>query len=326
MDRLNRHTEDSLSKLLRVLNVHSSVYCLSDFRSPWGFHVEDSAVAKFHLMLEGRGVLVLDSGERVDLESGELMVLPFGTGHTVRDRFRVSEEPTLEWILTEHPPRLGRLRYGGRGRRTRLLCGGFAFSDALPARLLTALPAMLKLDAASVGASGVGGLVQVLRDEANDTQPGATAVFAKVADVFLTQALRTYLLAAERAGKLQVGPLQHPAIGQAIEIMRNRLEEPWTVARLAREVGMSRTLFVERFQTLVGQPPMRFLTRLRLSQAAGYLITSDKTVYAIARRAGYETEASFSKAFKREFGLSPGAYRRHSVERPVVVERELAVG
>ena len=125
---------------------------------------------------------------------------------------------------------------------------------------------------------------------------------------------------------VQVGPLQHPAIGRAIELMRNRLDEPWTVARLAGEVGMSRTLFVARFHALVGQAPMRFLTRLRLSQAAGHLTTGDDTVYAIARRAGYETEAAFSKAFKREFGLPPGTYRRRSVERPVVAERELGAG
>jgi AraC-like DNA-binding protein len=326
MDRLNRQAEDSLSKLLRVVNVHSSVYCMSDFQSPWGFHVDGSAVAKFHLTLDGRGVLALDTGERVNLEPGELVMLPFGTGHTVRDRFRVSEEPSLDWILTEHPPNLGRLRYGGRGRRTRLLCGGFALSDALPARLLSMLPSILKLDAASVGVNGVAGLLEVVRGEADDAQPGATAVFAKVADVFLTQALRTYLLNAERAGMVQVGPLQHPAIGRAIELMRNHLDEPWTIARLAREVGLSRTLFTARFHALVGQAPMRFLTRLRLSQAAGHLTTSNETVYAIARRAGYETEASFSKAFKREFGMAPGSYRRRSVERPVVVERELVGG
>ena len=252
-------------------------------------------------------------------------MLPFGTGHTVRDRFRASEEPSLDRILAEHPPRMGRLGYGGRGRRTRLVCGGFGLSDALPARLLAVLPTTLRLDAASVGASGVAGLLDVITREADDAQPGATAVFAKVADVFLTQALRTYFLNAERAGTVQVGPLQHPAIGHAIELMRNHLDQPWTVARLAREVGMSRTLFVARFRALVGQAPMRFLTRLRLSQAAGHLTTSDQTVYAIARRAGYESEASFSKAFKREFGVAPGSYRRRSVESPVVVERELVM-
>ena len=88
---------------------------------------------------------------------------------------------------------------------------------------------------------------------------------------------------------------------------------------------MSRTLFVARFHRLVGQTPIRFLTRLRLSQAAGRLITTDETVYAIAHRAGYETEASFSKAFKRDFGVSPGTYRRQSIERPVIIEREAGV-
>src|SRR5262249_58171925 len=107
MERLNRQQEDSLSKLLRVVNVHSTVYCLSDFRAPWGFHVDDSAVAKFHLTVDGRGAVVLDTGEYVDLEPGELIVLPLGTGHTVRDRLRSSEVPSLESILAASPPRLG---------------------------------------------------------------------------------------------------------------------------------------------------------------------------------------------------------------------------
>jgi AraC-like DNA-binding protein len=269
-------------------------------------------------------MLVLDSGERFNLKAGELIVLPLGTGHTVQDRFRASEVPSLESILAATPPHMGRLRYGGRGRSTRLLCGGFALSEALPGRLLTALPAVLRLDAAALGASGLAGLLHLVRAEADDLKPGATAVFAKIADVFLTQALRTYLLNAEQVGLIQVGPLQHPAIGRAIELMRSQLDEEWTAARLAREVGMSRTLFVSQFHALVGHPPMRFLRRMRLSQTAGNLATSNETLFAIARRAGYETEASLSKAFKREFGIAPGAYRRQSVERPVVIERKVA--
>jgi AraC-like DNA-binding protein/mannose-6-phosphate isomerase-like protein (cupin superfamily) len=320
MERLTRQAEDSLSKLLRVVNVHSSVYCLSELRAPWAFHVDDSAVAKFHVLLDGRGVMLLDSGERFDLAPGEVLVLPLGTGHMVLDRVRSTEAPSLDSILAATPPRLGRLRYGGRGRRTRLLCGGFALSDALPARLLAVLPPVLRLDGGSLGASGVANLLELVRAEADDLQPGATAVFAKVADVFLTQVLRMYLLRAERAGDIQVGPLQHPAIAGAIELMRNHLDTQWTTARLAREVGMSRTLFAAQFRALVGHPPMRFLTRLRLNQSAGNLATTDATLFAIARRAGYESEASLSKAFKREFGIAPGAYRRQSVERPVVID------
>src|SRR5205823_13673649 len=140
------------------------------------------------------------------------------------------------------------------------------------------------LDAATVAGTGIAGLLDVLRAEADDTQPGATAILAKAADVFLMQALRRFLLHAERDGVLQVGPLQQPAIARTIELMRAQMSERWTVARLAQAVGMSRTLFVARFHDLVGQPPMRFLTRLRLSQAAGHLTTTDETVYAIAPR------------------------------------------
>jgi AraC-like DNA-binding protein len=322
VERLNRQTEDSLSKLLRIVNVHSSVYCLSDFRAPWGFHVDDSAVAKFHLALEGRGALELDTGERLNLEAGELVVLPLGTGHSVRNKFGALAVPALDSILASNPLALGRLRYGGRGRRTRLLCGGFSLTDALPARLLALLPSVITLDAESMASSGVAGLIEVLCAEADDAQPGATAVFAKIADVFLTLALRAYLLSAERTGGLQLGPLQHPAIAASIETMRSDLDKPWSVAQLARSAGMSRTHFVARFTSLVGHPPVRFLTKLRLSQSAGYLTTSNQTVYAIAHRVGYETEASFSKAFKREFGVSPGMYRRQSAERPVIVEPE----
>jgi AraC-like DNA-binding protein/mannose-6-phosphate isomerase-like protein (cupin superfamily) len=323
VDRINQQPEDSLSKLLRVVNVHSTVYCLSDFRAPWSFHVDDSSVAKFHLMLDGRSVLVLDTGDWFKLRPGELIVLPLGTGHTLHDRFRSGEVPSLDSILEATPPTLGQLRYGGQGRRTRLLCGGFALAEALPARLLGLMPAVLRLDAGSLSGSGLVGLVDLICREAEDMQPGANALFAKIADVFLTQVLRTYLLNAERAGSVQVGPLQHPAIARGIELMRNHLDEPWTVTRLAGQVGMSRTLFADRFQTLVGQPPMRFLTRLRLTQSAGNLATTNETLFAIARRAGYETEASFSKAFKREFGIAPGAYRRQSVEQPVVIDSAL---
>jgi transcriptional regulator GlxA family with amidase domain len=188
--------------------------------------------------------------------------------------------------------------------------------------LLAALPEVLRLDTETIATSGVDGLLEVLRAEADDAKPGATAVFAKIADVFLTLALRAFLLTAERSGAVQVGPLQHPAIASAIESMRNDLDKEWSVAQLARAAGMSKTLFVARFTSLVGHAPIRFLTRLRLSQSAGYLTTTNLTIYAIARRVGYETEASFSKAFKREFGVAPGMYRRVSAERPIIVELE----
>jgi AraC-like DNA-binding protein len=320
MDRLNRQSEDSLGKLLRAVNVQSTVYCVSDLRAPWAFRVEDSAAAKFHVAIDGRCELELDDGARLTLQPGELTVLPFGTGHTVGDRLRSGDVPTLASILGQAgADGQGRLRAGGRGRRTRLICGGFALADALPAPLLSSLPSALKLDPNAASGVLVSGVLDLLRAAADDTQAGATVVIAKLADALLTQALRAYLLEAERTGALQFSSMQHPGIARAIQLMRNEPQEPWTVARLAHEVGMSRTSFLTRFRTLVGQTPMRFLTRVRLVRAAGSLMTSNATLYAIARQAGYDTEASFSKAFRHQFGVAPGAYRKMSVEDPLGV-------
>jgi AraC-like DNA-binding protein len=245
---------------------------VSDLLAPWGFEVEDSSVAKFHLVLEGACVLTLDTGEHVPMESGQLVLLP----------------------------------------------GGFILADTLPGPLLAVLPGVLSLDAASSGLNRwLEPVFELLRDEVGGSRPGASAVFTKLADVFLAQVLREYLVGAEAAGVFSVAPFKDPAVARAVELVRTRAADSWTVASLAAEVGMSRTLFGTRFRELVGESPIRSLARLRLSQAAGYLTTTNSTPYAIAQRTGYESEASLSKAFKRAFGQSPGEYRRESHTRAI---------
>jgi AraC-like DNA-binding protein/mannose-6-phosphate isomerase-like protein (cupin superfamily) len=316
--RLNRYSDDAVSALLGAVKVHSTVYCVSDLRAPWGFQVEDSSVAKFHLVLEGACVLTLDTGEHVPMESGQLVLLPAGTGHAVRDRIG-SRVRHLDKILAEHPlDQDEHLDYGGQGVPTRLLCGGFILADALPGSLLAVLPGVLSLDAGSSGLNRwLEPVFELLRDEVGGSRPGASAVFTKLADVFLAQVLREYLVGAEAAGVFPVAPFKDPAVARAVELVRTQPADSWTVASLAAEVGMSRTLFGVRFRELVGESPIRYLARVRLSQAAGYLTTTNSTLYAIAQRTGYESEASLSKAFKRAFGRSPGEYRRESHTRPI---------
>jgi AraC-like DNA-binding protein/mannose-6-phosphate isomerase-like protein (cupin superfamily) len=320
VERLNQHSSDSMSELLRAVKVHSTVYCLSDLGAPWGFHVEDSMVAKFHLVLDGACLLTVDEGEQVAVECGELVLIASGAGHTLQDGPGGGIR-SLETILMEHPvDGEARLTYGGSGRRTRLLCGGFALAEALPAGLLALLPGVLRIDAAASGLSRwLEPLFGLLREEAAGSAQGAAAVFTKIADVFLTQTLRTYLIGAQDAGLVQLAPLRDPAVARAVELLTSRPHERWTVAGLAREVGMSRTVFSGRFRDLVGQTPIRYLTGARLGRAAGYLATTNQSLHAIARRTGYDSEASFSKAFKREFGRSPGEYRRQIAAKPVLI-------
>ena len=325
MRRLNGHPDDSVSELLRAVKVHSTVYCISDLTAPWGFQVEDSTAAKFHLVLEGSCVLMLHTGEQESLGSGDLVLLPAGTGHTVRDGID-SEVRYLDRILAEfrRDPD-GPLIYGGNGPPTRLVCGGFVLADSLPNGLLSLLPRVLRLEA---GASGVNRwlepVFELLRDEVEGSRPGASAILAKLADVFLAQVLRNYLVGADASGLFRAEAFTDPAIARAVELLRTRPARCWTVASLAAEVGMSRTRLGTRFRELVGESPIHYLARVRLSQAAGYLITTNSTLYAIAQHTGYDSEASLSKAFKRTFGRAPGEYRRESLTRPIRIANNVA--
>jgi AraC-like DNA-binding protein/mannose-6-phosphate isomerase-like protein (cupin superfamily) len=323
MRRLNQYPQDPVSDLLRGVRVHSTVYCQSDLGAPWGFRVADSTVAKFHLVLAGSCVLTLDSGEQTEVGCGDLVLLPSGAGHTVRDR-PGSRVRALDRILADHPVDAdSRLVFGGPGRRTRLVCGGFQLAEALPASLQAFLPTVLRLDAGAGGLSRwMQPLFDLLREEIDGGRPGTGAVFTKLADVFLAQALRSYLIGAQKAGLVDPGPLRDPAITRAVLLLHSHPDDAWTVADLARTVGMSRTLFSARFRELVGQPPIRYLTTVRLGRAAGYLATTDANLSTIARRTGYDSEASLSKAFKRAYGRSPGDYRHRCAGQPIVIEQE----
>jgi AraC-like DNA-binding protein len=310
MRRLNTAPHDAVAELLATLRVRSTVYCLSELREPWGFEVDGANVAKFHLVLAGSCWLNLAGHEPAQLRAGDLVILSRGERHVMSDH-PGSPVTNLDLIVAGHPldPN-ARLTYGGMGALTRLLCGGFVLDEPAPAALISLLPQVLQMNSRSADVTTwLEPVFALVRPEADNNAPGAQAIFAKLADVFLSQALRTYLAGAEQAGLLPARPLVNPQIGQALAALYDRPAVNWTLAELAGLSGMSRTLFAARFRAAVGESPMRHLAMIRLGQAAGYLTTTRLSVEAIARRTGYGTDASLSKAFKREFGVSPGQYR-----------------
>ena len=309
MRLLNTAPHDAVTELLATLRVHSTVYCLSELREPWGFEVDGANVAKFHLVLSGSGWLTLAGHEPTQLQAGDLVILSRGEQHVMRDR-PGSPVTNLDLIVAGHPlDANARLTYGGTGALTRLLCGGFVLDDPAPA-LIHLLPPVLQMNSRSADiTTWLEPVFALVREEADSHTPGAQAIFAKLADVFMSQALRTYLAGAEQAGLLAPRQAIDAQIAPALAALHDRPAVNWTLAELAGMAGMSRTLFAARFRAAVGESPMRHLAKVRLGQAAGYLTTTRLSVEAIARRTGYGTDASLSKAFKREFGTSPGQYR-----------------
>jgi AraC-like DNA-binding protein len=309
-------TVDGLTQVLLRLTVTSSLYCLSDMTAPWGFRVAARSMPAFHLLTKGAAWLEIEAEpEPVQLAPGDLVILPRGDGHVVRDAPR-SPVLWLDRILTDTPPVDGRLRHGGGGAASELLCGGFAVDLLMAQPLLEALPRVVHLRGSDGRApEWLAGLMRMIAVEAASNSPGSEAVVTRLTDALLAQALRQALLEAD-ASLVGVTAVSDPQIARALRLVRERVDDDWTVPKMAAAVGLSRSTFAERFRAATGETPIQHLTRYRLARAAEYLRTTNAAILEIARRTGYESEVSISKAFRREFGVSPGAYRRSQVASP----------
>jgi AraC-like DNA-binding protein len=317
MTQLASPPSDAVSEVLRTIGVRSTIFCLSELRRPWSFRVSDEPVAKFHLVLTGSALLSC-ADQSIALGAGDLVVLPRGGAHTLAGD-QGSPAPPLEQLIADQSLNDGlRLRYGGSGALTRLLCGGFALADGIPDSTLSLFPHVLHLPSQRAGASRLTNLLGELRQEAEDSRPGASAIVTKITDVFLAQALRIWLLDAEKDGFTDPRGVLDATIAKAVRALNSRPSEPWSLDRLARHVGLSRTALATKFREAVGESPMRYLTEVRLRRSAEELAAGQLTLREVARRAGYATDAAFAKAFKRRFGQAPGAYRGGAGQPPPV--------
>jgi AraC-like DNA-binding protein len=227
------------------------------------------------------------------------------------------EEMLATRPLDEHR----RLHHGGRGARTALLCGGFVLQGGGGHPLLRALPAVLHIrGVAGRPAPWLAATLALL--SADSDAPGAEEVVSRLADALLIQALRAALAELQSSDGPAVLALSDPAIASAIELIHGDPARGRTVGELAAHAALSRSAFSARFRELVGESPKRYITRTRLAHAATLLHKSDASLAEIAHEVGYGSEFSFAKAFKRAFGVAPGAYRGRSTEVPGVRRRQ----
>lgn len=308
----NFFPNDVLSELLRSIRVHSTIYCHSELTAPWGFRVDARAVASFHLVIEGTCWLEVQDGARpILLTKGDLVVLPHGHAHQVRDDLRHPAR-SLDDLIAMHMVADGRpLRYGGSGALTELLCGGFIIEDRDALPILAALPPVLYVQSQnSQPHEWLPAVIALLCNEIAAGNPGGEAVVTRLMDVLLAQAIRLYQPDLDGFRLPSLGILKDPQIASALRLIHEDPQCAWTANGLAARVAMSRSAFSTRFRLIIGESPMRYLTRYRLTKAADRLRTSGDSLLDIALQTGYASDVALSKAFKRYFGASPGAYRR----------------
>jgi AraC family transcriptional regulator, alkane utilization regulator len=301
---------DVANELLRDFRVHSSVLCRSVMASPWGFAVAGREAGSFHMVLEGQGWLEVEgSGEPTHLGAGDLAVLPNGTAHWVKDS-PATPAPTLTSILASHDVIDGELRFGGDdGPLTEVVCGVFTLEGARTAPWIDRLPRVV-VSRGEAGSDWRSATAAALREEARQPTAGGATVVNRLLESLLVDALRAELAAFAAATSAPGEAVADERIGRVLARLHDHPEARWTVADLARIAAMSRSAFSERFRSLVGEAPIRYLSGLRLASAAGLLRSTDITVAEIARRVGYGSEEALSRAFKLRFGGAPSVYRQ----------------
>jgi AraC-like DNA-binding protein len=309
-------TLDPLSDILKNVRLRSRVFCQSTMRAPWGFRVEGRSPASFNLVLGGG--LLLESKNipaPLSLGPGDLAIIPGGNAYSVRDS-PGSPTPTLEELLAVSPVDAeGRLTHGGEGPATTLLCGAFFFDDESGRALLDALPPVLLVrahdaDPAEPHTAWLRSTLALLDHEAHATSPGRKLLLDRLLDILFVQAVRAHFQAPTNAPPGWLDALRDPQIGAAVALLHREFARPWTVTSIAARVGLSRTVFTERFGVLVGESPARYLTRCRVARATTLLRGAELSLAQIAEQVGYASEAAFSKTFKRYVGVGPGAFRR----------------
>jgi AraC family transcriptional regulator, alkane utilization regulator len=314
---------DALSEVLQAVRLDGAIYITAEFTAPWcvqtKFGLRTVAarlpradhVVFFHMLTGGRALARLaDGGETTEVRAGDVLLFPHDDLHVL------GSDPSLapaEREPTELDPegRLIRMQYGGGGELTEFVCGYLACDRRIFRSLLSSLPRMMRVSIAGDGETSW--LLQMLEvgvRESRTQNPGATSLLAKLAELLFVEATRRYAASLPSTQKGWLAGLRDPQIGRALALLHARPADPWTVEALARSVGMSRSVLAERFVDLIGEPPMQYLTSWRLALAAQALRTSNETIARISERCGYESEAAFNRAFKREFAKPPAAWRK----------------
>jgi AraC-like DNA-binding protein len=210
---------------------------------------------------------------------------------------------------------LSPMQVGGGGETSRIACGYMAFDPHVGRAILSGLPRMFKVSLRTDhSGKWLENSILHLVEEAASEQVGSAAMLAKLSEALFVDTLRRYVVSMPEQQVGWLAGARDPIVGKSLGLLHSRVAHPWTLANLAEEVGISRSGLVERFTRYLSEPPMTYLTRWRLQLAARSLERTPRGVAEIAIDVGYESEAAFNRAFKREFGHPPGKYRRNHKE------------
>lgn len=317
---------DGVIDLLQSTRLAGGVFLDAEFTAPWcvfsGVTEEDCAafvsgraasIISYHYISEGRVVLELDDHQPVEVDRGEVVLLPHNETHRLGSSAGLKPVHAEDFLQPGENGGPARIVHGGGGAATRMLCG-FLASENTDLPILRVLPRVMKVRIADAPSNAW--IESTMRLGAQEIAGGVArspALLGRLAELLFAEAVQRYLAAQPAADRRWQSGISDPAIGRALALLHRRLGQCWTTEELARAVGMSRSAFAARFTQVMGDAPMRYLARQRLQVAAKRLETTADPIARIAFEVGYESEPAFNRAFKRAFGKPPAAWREGRV-------------
>lgn len=302
---------DPLGEALHLLRLEGTLYCQSQLYAPWGIAIPALAPQmSFVVMTQGRRWLVVEGRAPEPLETGALTLIPHGVRHSLLSHPDVQPVPLFDLPIQKVTERFERVHIDGGGELSRATYGVMRFEHAAASRLIAALPSVVHLVPWADEAGWMQSTLRMIEREARSLRPGGETVITRLADVLVVQALRAWLESAPEARKGWFAALRDPQIGRALAVMHREPERASSVRLLAKYTGMSRSAFCARFTELLGESPIRYLTRWRLDVARARLRQGDVALAELAEQSGYQSDVAFCRAFKREFGVTPASVRR----------------
>lgn len=301
-----RNTSDALNEILAAIRLSASVYFQRDFSAPWAMEITGTGFAQFHIVT--RGVCVVEfSGERIELSAGDILLFPHGTGHVLADepdRTPIAGPDVMASFETDKP------HFVSDGRATRVICGHYQYRMRPAHPLIEGLPDVIHLKSGFGGSrNSIKQILDLIIEETRQEGPGHEVVARRLAEVLLIYVLRAYT--RSNAGHTGlVAAITDRRLSRVVVQIQRDYEKPLSLSDLARTAGMSRSGFAREFRLKTGLTPIDYLTKWRLYSAGDLLIDHDLPIAEVAAKTGYNSDIAFSRAFKREYGISPSRYRR----------------
>ncbi len=304
---------DVLSDVFSTLRLRSDLYFQAELRGNFSVEIpSERRRIRFHLMRQGQCWLAVPGVPATALSEGDMAIVPNGSGQVLSGR--PDAAPTsLARIVADGGLDNGVLRHGTGDRRTKLLCGFCQFDEDIDHPLLANLPPLIVLRPEDLGSAPWAiATLRLLSMEADLNDQGMTGILSRLLEIMFIQAVRRMTSGIDHNDNGYILALSDAHLSRALTAMHKEPQLAWTIQELAKLAGMSRARFADRFNAVVGIPPIRYLTRWRLMKARAMLANSDLDMDEIAGRCGYASVPSFTSRFKKTFSMGPGAYRRAS--------------